>query len=114
MLDYGFDSLEHVSVAEPRGLTLDLPIVGGDASEVRCTNRDFFSVTLPKGKRVVTRIEADRYFPAPVNVGDALGRAVFYVDGEEIGSLPLFAEHSVAEKEGKESILERILRFLGR
>ena len=114
MLDYGFDSLEHVSVAEPRGLTLDLPIVGGDASEVRCTNRDFFSVTLPKGKRVVTRIEADRYFPAPVNLGDALGRAVFYVDGEEIGSLPLFAEHSVAEKEGKESILERILRFLGR
>ncbi len=114
MLDYGFAELEHISVAEPRKITLDLPIVGGDGSSVRCSNRDFFSVTLPKGKRVVTRIEADRYFPAPVNAGDALGRAVFYVDGEEIGSLPLFAEHSVAEKEGKETLLERILRFFGR
>ena len=114
LLDFGFESLEHVCVAEPSTVSLDLPVVGGESSSVRLSNRDFFSVTLPRGKRVVTRVEADRYFPAPVSEGDALARAVFYVDGEEIGSVPLFAECSVAESEDDPSLFERILRFFGR
>ena len=114
MLNAGFELYEHICVAEPRAISFDLPVVGGEASVVRCSNSECFSITLPKGKRVVTRIEADRYFPAPVCEGDALGRAVFYADGEEIGSVPLFAERSVADNGGKESFLERVLRFLGR
>ena len=114
MLDLGFDTLERISVAEPRQIFYDLPVVGGVSPSVRCSNRDFFSAVLPKGSRVVTRIEADRYFPAPVNIGDALARAVFYADGEEIGSIPLFAEHSVAESDEKPSLFERILRLFGR
>ena len=114
LLDYGFSEYEHVTLAVTGDITLNLPIVGGSESYVKCSNKDSLSVTLPRSSRVTTKIEADRYFPAPVTEGDALARAVFTVDGKEIASLPLFAESSVEKLEQKTSIIDRILKFLGR
>ena len=114
MLDYGFSKFERVVVAEPHGVFVDLPCIGGTKSVVRCSNTDGLELTLEKGARVVTRIEADRYFPAPVKVGDALAKAVFYVNGEVVGTLPLYAEHDVQCDEKELSLFERILHFLGR
>ncbi len=114
MLDYGFETVERVTPAEERQVHFDLPVVGGEESSVRLSNRDRVTLVLPKGQRVTVRIEADRFIAAPVNVGDALGKAVFYVDGREVAQLPLFAEHAVAERPGKESFFERLLRFIGR
>lgn len=114
MLDYGFSKFERVIVAEEGSVYVDLPCIGGNVSEVRCSNREMLELTLEKGARIVTRIEADRYFPAPVKEGDALAKAVFYVDGEVVASLPLYAEHDVVCDNKKISFIERILDFLGR
>ena len=114
MLDYGFSKFERVVVAEPRGVFVDLPCIGGDVSNVRCSSAEGLELTLEKGARVVTRIEADRYFPAPVKSGDALAKAVFYVNGEVVATLPLYAEHDVVCDNKKPSLFERILHFLGR
>ncbi len=114
LLDYGFDSLERVTVAEPREFYIDLPCIGGNTPYVRCSNADSVTLTLPKGTRVTYRIEADRYFPAPVKAGDALGKVILYANGEEKCTLPLYAEHDVAPAEGKPSFIDRILRMFGR
>lgn len=114
LLDAGFDMLEHNIVAQPNEIFYDLPVVGGKDSVIRLSNRELFSVTLKKDSHVITRIESDRFFPAPITAGDALARAVFYVDGEEIGSIPLFAEYSVAERDDDPTFFERILNFFGK
>lgn len=114
MLDYGFEKYERVSLAEEGEVFTELPCIGGETSSVRCSNRDKLEMSLPRDTRVVTRIEADRYFPAPVKSGDALARAVFYVDGCEIASLPLYAENDVAESTKKLGFFEKIMIFLGR
>ena len=71
-------------------------------------------MTLPKGTVVAVRIEADRYFPAPVKKGDALASVKFYSDGVEIARLPLVAEYDVAEGRNKLTFFERILQLFGR
>lgn len=114
MLDFGFSKYGRVVAAEEGSVFVDLPCIGGDKSSVRCSNTETLALSVPKGARVVTRIEADRYFPAPVKAGDALAKAVFYVDGEVVGSLPLYAEHDVLCSNDEPSLLERILHFLGR
>lgn len=114
LLDYGFGQISRRTVAEPGELHMVMPLVGGVEGGVRCSNKDAFSVNLPKEARVAVRIEADRFFPAPVSEGDALARAVFTLDGEGIGSIPLFAERTVEASHTKSSIRERILKFIGR
>lgn len=114
LLDLGFSKYERVTLAAVGDVSLELPIVGGSAGSVRCSNTESLSITVPRGARIVTRLEADRYFPAPVSRGDALARAVFTVDGEQVASLPLFAEKSVDAVKQKSSIIDRILKFLGR
>ncbi len=114
MLDFCFESYETVTLAEIGQLSVDIPCVGGNKSTVHCSNLDSLRLTLPKGSEVSTTIEADRYYPAPVNAGDALATAKFYSSGELIAAIPLYAESDVKVNEGKLSLLDRILRLLGR
>lgn len=114
LLDYGFEHLCRITVASPGDIYTDLPLIGGTESSVRCKNHDAFSVTVPRDTHVLTKIEANRYYPAPISEGDALARAVFTVNGVEIGSIPLFADRSVDEVQQKSSVCERILKFIGR
>lgn len=114
MLDMGFEAYERVQLAEVGEFSVEIPCIGGNRSYVKCSNTDSLSMTLPRGVSVASRIEADRYFPAPVRKGDAIATAVFYVDGEEIARLPLFAEYSVKQNRTRLSFFERVLQLLGR
>lgn len=114
LLDYCFDAYENVTLAEAHKISIDLPCISGVSSTVRCSNVERLRLCLPKGTVFTITIEADRYYPAPVRTGDALATAKFYSEGELLASLPLFAEKDVNEKTGELSLLDRILRFLGR
>ena len=114
MLDFCFASYETVTLAEIGQISVDIPCVGGNKSTVHCTNLDSVRLTLPKGSEVSTTIEADRYYPAPVKVGDALATAKLYSSGQLIATIPLYAESEVKVNEGRLSLLDRILRLLGR
>ena len=114
MLDYCFMNYEAATLAEIGQYAVDIPCIGGNKSTVRCSNTEALSLTMSKGSEVSVTIEADRYFPAPVKAGDALATAKFYSEGELVAVLPLYAETDVTVKEGKLSLLDRILRFIGR
>ena len=114
MLDYCFDNYDYVTLAEEGQFAVDIPCVGGNKSTVRCSNSEGIKICLPKDSEFSTTIEADRYFPAPVMAGDALAMAKFYSEGELIAAIPLYAEHDVGVKEGKLSLIDRILRLIGR
>lgn len=114
MLDLGFDEYGRRVLAARGEISVELPCLGGDKPFVKCSNMEELSVSLPENAQTAMRIEADRYFPAPVKKGDALATAVFYSDGREIAKLPLFAEHDVAESTAKLTLVQRILQLLGR
>ena len=95
-------------------VTVDVPCVGGDVPTVRLSNSDYVRCPLPDDARITKTVECDRFFTPPVARGDAVGTVVFYADGKEVASAPLFAEHGAAESPGKLSFTEQILNFLGR
>ena len=69
---------------------------------------------MKSGQKVRITLEAPRFVPAPVRRGDALGKAVFTADGRIIGSVPLYAETDVKERNEKRTFFEKILEFLGK
>lgn len=114
MLDYSFAAYEYVALADEGELTVEIPCISGSRATVVCENNETVSVCLPKGSSVTTTIEADRYYPAPINKGDALATAKFYSEGELIAAVPLFAKYDVKEEVGKLSLLDRILKIIGK
>ena len=112
MLDYGFSQYERVTVAQPREVFTDLPLIGGVSPTVRCSNADSASVVLPTGAKVTCRIEAARYAPAPVRAGDALAKAVFVSGRKVVAELPLYAEHDVLLRDDKPTFFERLIEFI--
>ena len=114
MHDYGFSQYSLLTLAEPREIYIDIPCIGGDSAAVRCSNADELKLPMAVGSKVTKRIESDRFFTAPIEAGDALARAVFYCEGQEIASIPLTAEYSVVATDNKPNLFERLLSFLGR
>lgn len=113
MLDYGFTKYTLTTLAEPGELFTHVNCIGGESSTVKCSNRDALAMPLPTGVKVTSRIEADRYFPAPIMSGDALATAIFSVNGQDIASIPLYAEEDVSLVEEKTGPFRKILRFFG-
>ena len=112
--EYGQSIFRRAELAGENAVSFDIPVIGGETSRVRCTSADSFFAFIKSGQKTRMTIEADRFVPAPVRKGDALGKAVFTVDGEVVGSIPLYAENDVPEKPGKISFIERLLRSFGR
>ena len=114
LLDYCFSNYEMVTLAEIGQFSVDIPCISGDQATVRCSNNEALEMCLPMDSLVSTTIEADRYFPAPIKKDDALATAKFYSEGELIASIPLYAEHEVNLKNGKLSLIDRILKLIGK
>ena len=114
LLDFGFEKYESQALAEEGQFYCDVPCIGGNKSYVSCTNKETLRITLPKGTTVAARIEADRYFPAPVKKGDAIASVKFFCYGREIARIPLLAEYDVAEGRTKLTFFEKILQLFGR
>ena len=115
MLDYGFSRFRRVTLAQAYSISASVPVVGGVTDAVTVSNPDAISVTLPVGvKEPEPVLELRRFYYAPVIAGETLGRAVWYLDGEEIGSVPLVAEEGAEERiPEKKNIFRRFFDWLG-
>ncbi|MBR6917945.1 MAG: D-alanyl-D-alanine carboxypeptidase [Clostridia bacterium] len=114
MHEYGQSLYQNCKLSEPGTVKVDLPVIGGNASRVRCSSCDTFSAVVKKGQKTKMTVEAPRFVAAPVKRGDALGKAVFHVGGVFLGSVPLYAENDVSERTEKRTFFEKILEFLGK
>ena len=108
MLDYGFSVLRHETIAGVGDVSLAIPVAGGASQTIEIRNTEEIGVTLPAAAgEVKTVIEAPRFLFAPVSEGDAVGRARFFVDGEEVASVTLSAASS-CKIQKKQSFFERV------
>lgn len=110
MLEYGFSLYESVHLADAGDYNISLSCVNGRKSNLLCTNFTSLSTTLKKGsKSNLTAIyEGKRFVFSPVKQGDKVGQIVYYLDGEKIASLDIYALESIKTIKYKKSIFERI------
>ena len=110
LLDFGFSKYECITLAEAGDYTLSLDLVGGEKSNILCSNYDSLSVTLKKGNRDNIRAvtEYDRLLCAPIKQGDKVGRILFYSGDKIIGECKLYALENIKAIKYKKSFLERI------
>ncbi len=110
LLDWGFD--EYVGFSPiPEARTL--PVVGGVANEVALVPDGSFSLTLAKTHGEIScTVEAPRFLFAGFESGKAVGKLVYRMDGEIIGTLPLLTATGVERTNMKRSIFQKIQDIL--
>ena len=108
LLDYGFAN--YAAYATEGGARC-LPVLGGvaDACNVRY---DAFTATVPKGERAKVTVETElpEALCAPIAAGEQVGRIVYRLNGEEIGTVPIVAESEV----GKMNLTTLFCRMLAK
>ncbi len=111
MLDMGFASLSMEKLIEAGESAMIVPCIGGEKTEFIIKNRDELSLILPRREREITRrVILPRYFYAPVEAGETVGKIEFYDGDTLLGEVPLFAEESVLKTEYKQNIFWKIFK----
>ena len=106
LLDYGFSLRESVTLCEPDGICLMVPVVGGVGEAVFVGNPQGLSCSLPREHPEITRtVELPRFLYAPVTDGETVGQVLFRCDldgdgrAEIIGRTPLAVQCGVERAE---------------
>ncbi len=109
MLEYGLERYTHLTLAAEASLTVSVPVSGGTDAFVTAVNAETVELTVPNEDSELTLVtELDRFYFAPVVMGETLGVAKwFYPSGELAASVPLVAMNDVAKLE-RPSFFQRI------
>ena len=115
LFDYGFSVVQSRAVS-PNVSDVSIPVAGGtsDRMPAALLSPGKTVLTEEEWKRVTRKIECQPFLYAPVQKGDAVGAAVYLLDGEEVCRIPLVAQECVQYDETTQppSFWERILSFL--
>ena len=99
MLDYGFDTLEKITLVDSGELEYLIPVIGGINTTLKVTNTDSARVILPcSDNKVSSRLSLSRFAVAPVNKGDIFGEMVYTVNGKEYARVKLIATEDIQTK----------------
>ncbi|MBQ8302222.1 MAG: D-alanyl-D-alanine carboxypeptidase [Clostridia bacterium] len=109
MLDYGYENLECVHLADSFDHTYEIPILEGEKDKVCVSNTLGANVILNKGEHnVAEHLKLVRFAVAPINEGDKLGEIIYTVDGSEVARVSLNACDTV-EKRKEKGLIDKIL-----
>ena len=116
MMNYGFDQVERITFSET-GMNLSVPVVG-TGTDCRIVLQECGSVdaVIPKGRAgdVQMRIETEPFLYAPVVKGQAAGRLVYLLDGQQIAEIPLITDEEIAFVPRERNWFERFCDFFRR
>ncbi len=99
MLDFGYSVLEIQHLADVGSFSYEIPVINGKQTSVKISNLEPFSYISDKdGSEYKTEVFLSRYFSAPIQEGEVLGKVIFTKNGVEIGSIPLISRESIEIK----------------
>ena len=114
MLDYGFTQLESILLSE-ESISGCVDVVGGSAEKVKYTGDGQLRVTLPKKEHDVRCVtELFRFYYAPIEKGEVLGRTVYYDGDTEIASIPLICSETVEKRQEEHGFIAWIKSIFGK
>lgn len=102
MLDYGFESLEKITLAGGFDHVYKIPLLDGE--------QDYLTVANPEGAEIITeraeheiceQVRLVKYGIAPISRGEKLGEIIYTIDGREAARVPLLATETVNKKKPK-------------
>ena len=115
LFDYGFSAVQSRAVS-PDVSDVSIPVAGGTSDRMAAAllSPGKTALTEEEWKRVTRKIECPPFLYAPVQKGDAVGTAVYLLDGEEVCRIPLVAQESVQYDKTAQppSLWKRIVSFL--
>jgi len=97
LLNYAFAAYQPLELLDKQGGLASAPVYGGEVDEVRLQAIKSANIVVPKGREsdVVTDLQFNPYFEAPIEVGQAMGVASLSLDGKVIADVPLIATSSI-------------------
>ena len=111
LLDYGFSLYGEVLLADT--ISCEIPVCGGTESSVSVrTHESVFAVLPNHHGEIHVVLEIPRFLYAGVTEGELVGRAVFYVDGSEVGEAALYADCSVPILRKEKNFWKTLFSFL--
>lgn len=109
MLDFGFESLEKITLASGFDHMYKIPLLDGESEYLTVANPDGAEmITERTEQEIAEHVRLVKYGIAPINRGDKLGEIIYTSDGKEVARVPLVALESVKKKENK-GFFEKIL-----
>lgn len=109
MLDFGFESLEKITLASGFDHMYKIPLLDGENEYLTVANPDGAEmITERTEQEIAEHVRLVKYGIAPINRGDKLGEIIYTSDGKEVARVPLVALESVKKKENK-GFFEKIL-----
>ncbi len=112
MLDYGFSLYEAVSLAEVGDYCCTLDCFSDSTPQISASNHTALRMVLPKNRAPITvKITANRPLCAPISAGDEIGEIQFFIENEQIASLPLCADTDLLPPPAPKTVPQRIKEF---
>jgi D-alanyl-D-alanine carboxypeptidase len=109
MLNYGFECLERITLAEPEEYCYKIPLLDAEKENIIVSNPDGESIITSKGEHDIKKqIRMVRYAVAPISAGDKLGEIIFTIDGKETKRINLIANETILKKKEK-GLFDRLL-----
>lgn len=94
LFNYGFSQVTVQQIPADKAGELSLTVTGGEQS--RCAVVPYGAATsVVEPSELATRVHLDRFYYAPVNAGDIVGRVEYLYDGEVVASQQLMAAETV-------------------
>ena len=112
LLDYGFANFETVTPRMDISQAGEIRVEGGERDTLAAAPEDAsVQLTVPKGEgnQVITKVRLQEALPAPIEKGQTVGKAAFYLGKECIGSVKIVA----AEQIGKLTFWQALKKLLG-
>lgn len=110
MLNAGFETVEIRTLAEKDKIADVFSVSNGSEENVSAVFSESFSLPVIKGKNTETKFIVEAALSAPIEKGQTVGKAVFYLEGIPMGEVPLLAEKNIPQIE-KPSFWDRV-RFV--
>lgn len=97
LLDYGFSNYEFINTLLENEVVQNVPVQKGVIDNVNLVCKNSCGAIIKKGtsSEIVNEIIVNEEISAPLNKGDVLGKANFYLNDELIASTDLIAEENV-------------------
>lgn len=114
LLDFGFTQYKNVEICKAGRLNYELPCTGGVKDTFNVSNKEGLRLTLKTDSsqvKCIVETKGKSLLFCPINKGDLVADAVFYMDNKVVGRVPLYASETVEAKEFKKSFWDYLNIF---
>ena len=112
MLSFGFDAIKTVEYY-PENAPYIVPVVGGESEYVDVPIAPY-TVNTEHPENISAKVTLPRFIYAPVSKGEAIGEITYYLEEQEVGSVPIFPQKKVAVSQYQRGFWDKFKQFLVR